>query len=61
MVAKPQEQLFYQKFWYLVKGEVCKEVLTFVNMGVLDQSMNTTHIALVPKIKEPQYVTEYRL
>jgi hypothetical protein len=39
---------------------VGKAVLDFLNFGVFDSSLNITHIVLVPKIKNPSRITEYR-
>jgi hypothetical protein len=44
-----------------VRREVCKAVLEFFNSGYLDPSVNATNIVLIPKIKKPTRVTEYRL
>ncbi|CAM8985571.1 unnamed protein product [Rhodiola kirilowii] len=52
--------MFYQKFWGLVMEDVTKEVLRFLNDGVMDQSWNETVIILVPKKKGACRVGEYR-
>lgn len=44
---------FYQHSWAIVRREVCKVVLDFLNFGIFDHSLNTTHIILIPKIKNP--------
>lgn len=51
--------LFYQNFWGIIKEEVCEEILNYLNYGVLDQRMNETLIILVPKVKEPQNISEF--
>jgi hypothetical protein len=51
---------FYQRAWSTVKMEVCQTVLGFLNHGFFDDALNETHIALIPKIKNPSSVTEYR-
>lgn len=48
---------FYQKFWTTVGKEVCHAVLGFLNIGVLNIELNSTYIALIPKIKSPSRVT----
>ena len=40
---------------------VTKTVLDFLNFGISPPSFNDTHITLVPKIKEPKKITDYRL
>jgi hypothetical protein len=51
---------FFQSSWTTVKGEVCKTVLNFLNHGIFDKSLNETHIVLIPKIKSPVSVTDFR-
>jgi hypothetical protein len=51
---------FYQRSWNTVKNEVCKSVLDFLNYGIFYSSINSTYIALIPKIKNPSVVTDYR-
>jgi len=41
---------FYQQNWSTIHEEVCKAILHFLNFGVLDEHINSTYIALVPKI-----------
>jgi hypothetical protein len=43
-----------------VKEEVCSAVLGFLNQDLFDSALNSTHIALIPKIKSPSKVTDYR-
>ncbi|XP_030930869.1 uncharacterized protein LOC115956706 [Quercus lobata] len=52
--------LFYQNFWDLVRGDVIHDVLGFLNSGSLPNSLNHTFITLIPKIKNPEFVTQYR-
>lgn len=51
--------LFYQRFWELVKDDVCKEVLKFLNHGILDTSLNMTQIIIMPKKEEALKVTNF--
>ena len=52
--------LFFQKFWPTVGGLVTKIVLDFLNLGTTPPKFNETHIVLIPKIKSPKRVTEFR-
>lgn len=51
---------FYQNSWTMVQREVCEAVLGFLNHDIFDVDLNVTHIALIPKIKTPSKVTDYR-
>ena len=39
---------------------VTKTVLDFLNFGISPPKFNETHITLVPKIKEPKKIIDYR-
>jgi hypothetical protein len=51
---------FYQQSWGLLHEEVCNDVFSFLNGGEFDSSINKTFIALIPKVKNPSCITEYR-
>jgi hypothetical protein len=51
---------FYQSAWNTMKEEVCSVVLGFLNQDLFDSALNSKHIALIPKIKSPSKVTDYR-
>jgi hypothetical protein len=40
--------------------EVCQAVINTLNSGFLPDELNMTYIALIPKIKNPSSVTEFR-
>jgi hypothetical protein len=48
---------FYQQNWVVIHPEVCQAILHFLNSGVMDSSINITHIALIPKVDSPVSVT----
>ena len=52
--------LFYQKFWHIV-GDDVSVVLDFLNNGTTLPGINYTHIVLIPKVKLPGRMTDYRL
>lgn len=52
---------FYQQFWSIVGMVTIKTVLDFLNCGITPPNFNETHIVLIPKVKNPRQVTEYRL
>ena len=52
--------LFFQHFWSTSSVVVTKTVFDFLNFGISPPNFNETHITLVPKIKEPKKITNYR-
>ena len=53
--------LFYQKFWHIVGNNVSSAVLEFLNFGIMIPEINYTHLVLIPKIKSPEKMTNFRL
>ncbi|KAL9662142.1 hypothetical protein QQ045_026972 [Rhodiola kirilowii] len=51
--------LFYERNWELVKDDVTKFALKFLNGGSLDTRINETLITLVPKVNYPENFSEY--
>ena len=52
--------LFFQNYWELVKGDITNTILSFLNSGSLPSPINHTFVTLIPKIKNPERVTEFR-
>jgi hypothetical protein len=52
--------VFYQKYWHVIGSDVTKAVLSCLNSGRILKSINHTFITLIPKIKNPERVTEFR-
>ncbi|GKE60209.1 RNA-directed DNA polymerase, eukaryota, reverse transcriptase zinc-binding domain protein, partial [Tanacetum coccineum] len=51
---------FFKKSWDILGDEVCKVVREFFNTGRILSEINSTVIALVPKIHTPAKVSNYR-
>ena len=51
---------FFQQFWSVIGDEVANAVLTCLNTGSIPPSINRTFITLIPKVKSPVRVSEYR-
>ncbi|KAG7558509.1 Reverse transcriptase domain [Arabidopsis thaliana x Arabidopsis arenosa] len=51
---------FYQSNWDTVKEQVTLEIQNFFSSGVLPYNINNTHVRLIPKIKSPKKMTDYR-
>ena len=52
--------LFYQHFWSTCSRVLCNTVLAFLNNGISPPNFNQTHVVLIPKVKEPKHVTDFR-
>ncbi|KAK2647287.1 hypothetical protein Ddye_014776 [Dipteronia dyeriana] len=52
--------LFYQKFWDLVGTSVTTECLRCLNDRGSVEAVNKTLMVLIPKVKSPEYITEFR-
>ena len=52
--------LFYQNYWDLVGGDVTNSIFSFLNTATLPESLNHTFLTLIPKIKNPMSVSNYR-
>ena len=52
--------LFYQKYWHIVGNDVTAAALDFLNSRIMVPEINYTHIVLIPKIKSPEKISDYR-
>ena len=52
--------LFFQKYWHIVGPDVIAVVLDFLNTGRMLSSTNFTNIVLIPKVKSPANMTQFR-
>ena len=52
--------LFYYKFWHVVGDMVVNAVLDFLNSGHMVPEINSTYIVLIPKIKSPEKMSDFR-
>ncbi|CAB4282683.1 unnamed protein product [Prunus armeniaca] len=51
---------FFQKYWDVVGDAVTTTVLEFLGTGKLMAKLNFTHVALIPKVKDPKHMTQLR-
>ena len=51
---------FFQKFWHIVGADVTNAMLSCLNSRIILRNINNTHIALIPKTKDPELITQYR-
>ena len=52
--------LFYQKFWHEVGDSVVLAILDLLNNGNKLPDINHTNIVLIPKVKNPEKMSEFR-
>lgn len=51
---------FYQKYWHILGSNVISCALNFLNTHALPPELNYTFIVLIPKVKSPKKMTEFR-
>lgn len=51
---------FYQKYWAIVGDELYAAVLSCLNSRQLIETINDTFIALIPKVKNPLWVIDFK-
>jgi len=51
---------FYQNFWEEIKSDVMNMVQLFFQSGQFDPTLNQTCIVLIPKIKNPEHISQFR-
>ena len=52
--------IFYKSFWHIVGKDVTAVVLNALNSHIIPECINTTFISLIPKIKNPKKVADFR-
>ena len=52
--------IFYQSFWPSIGDDVCSAVLDCLHNCRIPNEINHTHIALIPKVKSHERITEFR-
>ena len=52
--------LFYQSYWSLVGNDVIEAILHYLNIGSLPSALGHSFITLIPKVKNPKHVSQYR-
>ena len=51
--------LFYQSYWSLVGTNVTKAILLYLNSSTLPSALCHSFISLIPKVKNPECVSQY--
>lgn len=50
----------FQRHWEVLGGDITAAILDFLNGGELPIGMNDTAITLIPKVRNPQRISQYR-
>jgi hypothetical protein len=53
-------EAFYKKFWPTIQHDILNMVKAFFHLGFLLKSLNHTFITLIPKVRTPKRVTQFR-
>lgn len=52
--------IFYQKFWHIIRDDVAHTIIGIVHGTCPLDSIDCTNVALIPKVKSPTLVSEFR-
>ena len=52
--------IFYKSLWHIVGADVTFVVLWVLNLGIVPESINTTLLSLIPRMKNPKKVFDLR-
>ena len=52
--------IFYQNYWSLVGNDVTDAILMYLNTGTFPPSLGHSFITLIPKVKNPEYISQYQ-
>lgn len=51
---------FFQKNWSFIGDDIGRAILQILNLGVMPHGLNSTNIALIPKVNSPSSVTDFQ-
>ena len=52
-------QIFFQHYWEGIGDDVVQAVVSCLNSTLIETSLNHTFITLIPKVKSPEFITEF--
>ena len=52
--------IFFKRFWHILGDELTKEVLEAIDSKKIPEGWNATNIMLIPKVQNPEVITQYR-
>ncbi|CAL1397336.1 unnamed protein product [Linum trigynum] len=51
---------FYRRYWDILGDTLCREVRGFFETANMPDGWNETHIAMIPKVDNPELISQYR-
>lgn len=58
--ADDMSDLFYQKYWHIVSGDLSNYMVHALNNNMLHDNINLTYIILIPKNDNPTSISQFR-
>jgi hypothetical protein len=52
--------IFYKKFWSICGEDITNEILMAMHTGVIPEGWNDTTVVLIPKVDDPELITQFR-
>ena len=52
--------IFHQNYWSLVGNDVTDAILMYLNTGTFPSPLGHSFITLIPKVKNPEYISQYQ-
>ena len=52
--------IFYQTYWDTIGPEVSQAIISILYSGYMLRKINYIHIAVIPKVKTPKRITDFR-
>ena len=59
LVLDGMSPIFFQHYWESIGDDVVKAVVSCLNSTSIETGLNHTFITLIPKVKSPEFVTEF--
>jgi hypothetical protein len=51
--------VFYKRFWEICGKEISGEILQALNTGIIPEGWNDNIVVLIPKVDDPELITQY--
>ncbi|CAN1785963.1 LINE-1 retrotransposable element ORF2 protein, partial [Linum perenne] len=51
---------FFQKYWEVIKTQLCEEVKDFFESSSMPEGWNDTNVVIIPKVPNPETISQFR-